>query len=96
MLRDYSKSRLYWTKHAASEAIEDGFKAQKIEENLKTVVELPEFNGEKNRGVIKVGERYCTLIYKKMKKGLLAITCWESNPTDVQEYQRVFRQTRRK
>jgi len=94
MIRDYSKIRLLWTKHAAAEVIEDRFNPREIEKNLNKVVELPEFNEDKKRGIIKLGERYCTLIYKKKKHGLIIITCWESNPTDVSEYHRVLKMTK--
>ena len=67
---------------------------REIEKNLNKVVELPEFNEDKKRGIIKLGERYCTLIYKKKKHGLIIITCWESNPTDVSEYHRVLKMTK--
>jgi len=86
MLRDYSGTRLFWTRHAAAEAIEDDLDPMEIEGALRVVVELPEFNGEKKRGIIKIGERYCTLIYVKKRHGLVVITCWESSQTDVKEY----------
>ena len=91
MLRDYSKARLLWSKHAASEAIEDNFDPREIEAHLRRVVELPEFSEDKRRGIIRVGGRHCTLIYAKKKHGLIVITCWESNPTDVKEYNRVIK-----
>ena len=87
--------RILWTKHAAAEAIEDDFDTQLIESNMGKVVELPEFNGEKKRGILRVNTRYCTLIYKKKKHGLIIITCWESNPTDIKEYKRVLKEKRR-
>lgn len=95
MIRDYSKARLLWTKHAAAEAIEDDFDAREIEENMKQVVEIPEFNEEKKRGIIRLDDRYCTLIYKKKKHGLIINTCWESNPTDIKEYKCVLKEKRR-
>jgi len=86
MIRDYSEIRLLWTKHAAAEVLEDNFDPKQTQEKLGRVVELPEFDEDKKRGIIKVGGRYCTLIYKKKKNGLIVITCWESNPTDRSEY----------
>jgi len=92
MKRDYSKSRVVWTKHARDEVTEDNFKKQEIEESLSKVIEFPEFEDNKTRGIIKVGERYCTIIYKRMTNGIIIITCWESNPTDVREYYNVVRE----
>jgi hypothetical protein len=91
MMGDYSGKRLFWTKHAASEAIEDNFDPEEIEKKLKRVCEVPEFNEGKRRGTIKVDSRYCTLTYKKKKSGLVVITCWESNQTDIKEYRRKVR-----
>jgi hypothetical protein len=91
MIRDYSNTRVMWTRHASAEVLEDNFKAKDIEDSLRKVVEIPEFNGVKKRGIIRIGARYCTLIYVLTKTGLVVITCWESNPTDISEYNAVMR-----
>jgi hypothetical protein len=88
MIRDYSKTRVRWTKHASAEVLEDNFNVREIEESLGGVVEFPEFNGCKLRGIIKIKARYCTLIYARTSWGIVVITCWESNPTDIGEYKR--------
>jgi len=46
-IRDYSGSRIIWTKHAIREAIEDNLGIGEIENRLKGIVELPEFEEEK-------------------------------------------------
>jgi len=88
-VKDYSKSKIFWTKHAVVEALEDGFKTDDIEGGLKFLVEVPGFETEKIRGVIKVGERYCTIIFMKMKAGLRVITCWASSSGDINDYKRL-------
>jgi hypothetical protein len=92
MIRDYSKSRIMWTKHALAEATEDNFRTCEIEDNLSHVAEFPELDGGKMRGILRVGSRYCTLVYMLKRDGLLMITCWESNPTDLEEYNRNAKQ----
>jgi len=87
--RDYSKSRVFWTKHAIVEALEDGFRTEEIEKALKYLVEIPRPETQKTRGVVKVGERYCTLIFMSMKAGIRIITCWASSTGDVEEYKRL-------
>ena len=77
-----------WTKHALAEATEDGFKVKEIEGNLSFVAEFPEFDGERKRGVLKVGSRHCTLIYATKGERMTIITCWESNHTDIAEFER--------
>jgi hypothetical protein len=86
MIRDYSKTQVMWTKHASAEVLEDNFTADEIEDGLRQVAEFPEFNGNKKRGVLKIGPRYCTIIYVRTRQGIVVITCWESNPTDIKEY----------
>jgi hypothetical protein len=88
MIIDYSKTKVMWTKHATAEVIEDNFKAEEIERNLNHVVEFPESEGDKMRGIIRVGVRYCTLIYVTTNNILKVITCWESNSADIEEYKR--------
>ena len=90
-IRDYSKSRIIWTKHAAQEVLEDNFDPVEIGRCLRRVVELPEFEENKSRGILKLGGRYCTLIYARMRFGLKIITCWESSPGDIKEYKRVMK-----
>ena len=89
--KDYSKSRVFWTKHAIVEALEDGFRTEEIEKALKHLVEIPGFETQKVRGVVKVGERYCTLIFMNMKAGIRIITCWASSTGDITEYKRLRR-----
>jgi len=88
MIRDYSRFRLFLTKHAVAESIEDNLDVRDVENNINRVFELPELNGIKKRGIINIGGRYCTIIYKKKKHGLVIITCWESNSPDIKEYKR--------
>ena len=90
-IKDYSKSTILWTKHAAQEVLEDHFDPAEVERGLKKVVELPEFEDEKLRGIIKLKNRYCTLIYIKMKFGLKIITCWESGAGDIKDYKRIIK-----
>jgi hypothetical protein len=92
MIRDYSKTQVMWTKHALAEATEDNFRTKDIEGNLSYVVEFPEFEGGKMRGILRVGSKFCTLVYLPKRDGLLVITCWESNPTDMEEYKRNAKQ----
>lgn len=89
--RDYSKLRVFWTKHAVVEALEDGFRTEEIEKGLKFLVEIPGFETEKIRGVVKVGERHCTLIFMRMKAGLRIITCWASSPSDINDYKKLMK-----
>jgi len=91
MIKNYSKQIVLWTKHASEEVLEDNFEPRLIEQNLDKVVELPEFNGEKKRGIIRLNGKYCTLIYIRINFGIKIITCWESNPTDIQEYKQNIR-----
>jgi hypothetical protein len=88
MIRDYSKHRVVWTRHAKEQALEDNFPTSEVEGNISVVVEVPEFEEDKWRGILRVGPRYCTLIYRSFKDGLIVITCWESNHTDIEEYKR--------
>ena len=88
---DYSKSRVFWTKHAVVEALEDSFRTEEIEKGMKSLIEIPGFEPEKIRGVVKVGERHCTLIFMRMKAGLRIITCWASSPGDINDYKRLSR-----
>lgn len=90
-LKDYSKSRIIWTKHAAEEVLEDHFDPGEIERGLRRVVELPELDKDKKRGIIKLSNRYCTLIYVKMRFGLKIITCWESSVSDIKDYKNIIR-----
>ncbi len=86
--RDYSKQRIFWTKHAVVESLEDGFRTEEIEKSMKFLVEVPGAEAEKIRGVIKVGDRHCTLIFMRMNAGLRMITCWASSPSDIDDYKR--------
>jgi len=95
MIVGYPGVRLFWTKHAVVEALEDNFDVSEIEGAIRVVVETPEFEEDKRRGVVKVGNRYCTLIYKKKKRGMVIITCWESNKTDIDEYHKSMRGKKR-
>jgi len=91
MIRDYSKTRVKWTRHAFAEATEDNFKTNELEGSFLRVVEFPELNGKKRRGIVRLGSRYCTLIYVLTGQGIVVITCWESNPTDISEYNNVVK-----
>jgi hypothetical protein len=91
MLVDLRGVRLFWTKQAVAEAFEDGFNVDDISMTLDMTIELPEFDPGKRRGLIKVGPRYLTLIYKKMTGVILIIACWESNRTDRQAYDKMAR-----
>ena len=77
--------RVFWTKHAIVEALEDGFRTEEIEKSLENMVEISR-ESEKIKGVSKVGDRYCTVIFMKMKAGLRIITCWASSTGDINEY----------
>ncbi len=96
MIKNFSNRRIVWTKHAAKEVLEDNFDPKLIEKCLDRVVEFPEFNGYKKRGIIKLDSRYCTLIYIGMEFGLKIITCWESSQTDVRDYVRAIRKYKNK
>lgn len=91
MIRDYSKTQVMWTRHALAEATEDNFKIRDIEKGLYHVVESPEFNGIKKRGIIRLDSRFCTLIYTVIGDSILMITCWESSHTDIAEYRRTVK-----
>jgi hypothetical protein len=92
MIRDYSKTRIIWTRHAIHEASEESFDTKEIEKSLSRIAEFPEMEEDKRRGVTRIGERYCTLIYKTMAAGIIVITCWESNPTDINEHKCAIRE----
>ncbi len=87
--KDYSKSRVFWTKHAIAEALEDGFRTGEIEDALKNLVEVPCPEAQKVRGVVKMGDRYCTLIFMDMAAGIRIITCWASGAGDISDYKRL-------
>ena len=87
--RDYSKQRIFWTKHAVIGALEDGFRTLEIEAGIKSLIEIPGSETGKIRGVIKIGERHCTLIFMRMNAGLRIITCWASSHSDINDYKRL-------
>jgi len=70
--------KLIWTKHAAREIIEDNFDPAEIEKNFEKVQEVYPEDG-KTKGVLKLGERFCTIVYAKLECGIKIITCWESS-----------------
>ncbi len=78
---------ILWTKHALKSASEDRFATTDVEKNLNNIVHLYSENGKK-KGVIKVGERYCTIIYCKGSGKLKIITCWKSSWWEVKAYER--------
>jgi len=85
------KSRVFWTKHAVAEALEDGFRTEEIEQSMGSLVEMPCFGEEKARGVLRVGGRHCTLLFMRMKAGVRVITCWASSPGEIRDYKRLSR-----
>ena len=87
--KDYSRPKIFWTKHAIVEALEDGFRTEEVEKGMRHLVELPGFEAKKVRGVVKVGEQHCTLVFMRMKAGLRIITCWASSPSDIKDYERL-------
>jgi hypothetical protein len=89
MIRDYSRVRLMWTRHALAEATEDNFRVEEIAKCLGRAVEFPELDGIKRRCIMRVGDRHCTMILVPASSGFVVVTCWESNPTDISEYDRV-------
>ena len=96
MIKNFSKKRIVWTKHASKEVLEDNFDPVLIEKCLDKVAEFSEFNEDKKRGIIKLDGRYCTLIYVKMKFGFKIITCWESSRTDIRDYRKAIREYKNK
>jgi hypothetical protein len=80
--------RVFWTKHAIVEALEDGFRTEEIEKALKSIVEISS-ESQKTRGVVKLGNRYATVIFMKMKAGIRIITCWASSTSDINEYEKL-------
>lgn len=82
--------RVFWTKHAIVEALEDGFRTEEIEKALEGIVEISS-ESQKIRGVVKVGERYATIIFMKMKAGIRIITCWSSSTGDINEYKKILK-----
>ncbi len=77
--------KVLWTKHAAKEAMEDNFDPVEIENGLGKMKTLyPE--GNKEKGVLLAGKRYCTIIYVKMREGAKIITCWESSKWEKDAY----------
>ncbi|MBN2517438.1 MAG: hypothetical protein JXB14_01195 [Candidatus Altiarchaeota archaeon] len=87
--KDHSRYRVFWTRHAITEALEDGFRTGEIEAAFSGLVEIPGFDEAKTRGVARVGGRYCTAIFMKMKAGIRIITCWASSPADIDDYKRL-------
>lgn len=78
---------ILWTKHALKSITEDNFATKDIEKNLQNIVHLYSENGKK-KGVVKIGERYCTLIYFKGEGKLKIITCWKSSWWEMKAYER--------
>ena len=70
--------KVIWTKHAAREVIEADFDPEEIEKKIGKMQELYSENSKK-KGVLKTGEKFCTIIYVKMRYGIKIITCWESS-----------------
>ncbi len=81
-----------FTRHAVEQATEDNFTLRDIQAKMAYTAEQPEFEGRKMRGVVKIGQRYCTLIYAPSKAGITVITCFESNMTDAHEYLKMARE----
>jgi len=83
------RERVFWTKHAIVEALEDGFAVGEVEEALGSLAEIPGSEPGKVRGVARVGDRYCTVVLMRMRAGIRIITCWASSTGDINEYKKV-------
>lgn len=97
-MQNLSDKGIIWTKHALRSASEDNFAISDLAKNLNKVAELYAENplqgslanarDEKNKGIVKVGERYCTIIYIETKEIVKIITCWKSSWWEVTSYER--------
>lgn len=86
MFEDFSGKRVFWTKHAAKEVLEDNIDTKKVEATLNKTYTMESGLG-KEKGVVKTGEGYITLIFVRYNRGLKIVTCWRSSGWEIKVYE---------
>ncbi len=79
---DSVKGKFLWTRHALREAVEDSFKPSEVELALNKCLLIKTGLG-KEKAICKINEKYCTVIFIRMKLGFKIITCWKSSSWEI-------------